>query len=429
MNSLIFNEISKDTILTKSYFQLSNINLMDILECTQGINWSALNHNRENLRATRIASIHGTRDQPESTLEKNERKLFHNNKTTDVFYQFSKFYKDIPMTVNHFQLRKSVIMLNEKELIYIRTFGIEKINLVTDKRNFLVLFSNEENMDYSKIISIDAYQNSRGDIMIVGGKINSSIVIYKILLEDLNNVKIKSECPKYSVIRKVMVEDEESHQLINNVKFLEEGNKLMVCGNDAKIRILDINDSLNEITSYEAGNPVNHASFSYDENILAAVGDFYEAYLFDTNTAQLVETLKGHNDFGFSVKFKPNNSFILATGNQDSQCKLWDLRNLANSNHDNICFDTIYGYNDSIGDLQFLNNNLISFFENTDSLHIYDINKKTIQTLSFFGRSTGFAYNKATKKIFLGLCEDSFHGIYCFQPIRSTNYSLNNLII
>ena len=49
----------------------------------------------------------------------------------DIFYQFKQFHQEIPIEVQHFQLRKNLKILNNKELVYIRSHGIEKFNIIT----------------------------------------------------------------------------------------------------------------------------------------------------------------------------------------------------------------------------------------------------------------------------------------------------------
>jgi WD40 repeat protein len=44
---------------------------------------------------------------------------------------------------------------------------------------------------------------------------------------------------------------------------------------------------------------------------------------------EVVASLYGHEDFGFSLAWHPN-GMMMATGNQDMTCKIWDLRYLRN---------------------------------------------------------------------------------------------------
>ena len=45
---------------------------------------------------------------------------------------------------------------------------------------------------------------------------------------------------------------------------------------------------------------------------------------------QVVGNLKGHLDYSFASAWHPDGQ-ILATGNQDTTCRLWDIRNLSES--------------------------------------------------------------------------------------------------
>ena len=43
---------------------------------------------------------------------------------------------------------------------------------------------------------------------------------------------------------------------------------------------------------------------------------------------QVVGNLKGHLDYSFAFAWHPDGQ-ILATGNQDTTCRLWDIRNMS----------------------------------------------------------------------------------------------------
>jgi WD40 repeat protein len=64
-------------------------------------------------------------------------------------------------------------------------------------------------------------------------------------------------------------------------------------------------------------------------------GDCLQAEIIDFRSGKVVSTLHGHTDFGFSMAWHPAGNMI-ATGNQDLTCKIWDVRKLSKPNSDNI---------------------------------------------------------------------------------------------
>ena len=208
----------------------------------------------------------------------------------------------------------------------------------------------------------------------------------------------------------------EDKQLVNHVKIIEDGTKLLTCCNDGYIRIYDLN-TLDIIQLFKASSCVNHAEMG--NNLLGAVGDFEEVILFDRRTSEIVMNLEGHTDFGFSVKFKDDN--ILGTGNQDHMCKLWDIRR-------GECYKSLFGYFEAIGEIEFIDKNQLLFSENMDYMHIYDCEKDTIQSVTYFAYSSGFCYDRRMGKIYQGLFEYSNFGIMVYEKIRNNVFCLNNLI-
>jgi WD40 repeat protein len=399
-----------EKILTREYFKGTDQNLLEVEICNQNINWKRVMQNREILRTNRNFQHRGHRDQEETDTEKIRRNSFHIAKKVDVVYQFKSFIKEIPLCVSHFQLRKNFKFLNDKELIYIKKTGIERYNIITNAKKLLVPFEEEDYANQSKVVCFDSHDYNNGKIIIVCGRIDNCVIVFHI-----NSDKVISR-EKVLIYKMGLV-----GQIVNYVEIFDAGRRLYTCCNDGKVRIHDLNDNkLPEIMSFDAITAVNHLAHS--EDLLAVVGDFKEVQLFDIRSAENVVNLHGHSDFGFACQFKPGQEYILATGNQDYSCKLWDIR-LQSSNE---CFKTLYGYFDSIGELKFEGEFLV-FTENMDFLHVYNMGNNSIQTLSYFGHSIGFTCKYDS--IYLGIYEYSNYGIMIFDKIRNYKHSLNNMLI
>lgn len=61
-------------------------------------------------------------------------------------------------------------------------------------------------------------------------------------------------------------------------------------------------------------DPVNFATISPDGNLVASCGDCFQISISDLRSEKLVESLLGHEDFGFSLSWHPN-QYYLASGN------------------------------------------------------------------------------------------------------------------
>jgi WD40 repeat protein len=400
---------SIERTLTRTYFQETDRNLLELDICNQGINWSRVTQPREHLRKNRVDAHKGHRDQEETNEEKANKQAFHMCKTTDIIYQFNTFIKDINVNVAHFQLRKNMKFLNDKELIYIKKTGIEKYNIITGVRRLLVPFQEEDLENGTKVVCFDCFEYEDKKVIIVCGRIDNCVLVFKLIGHKL-----------LSRERVLIYKMGASGQIVNHVEIFDKGTKLYTGCNDGKVRVHNLDDpKLDEVVAFQAITAVNHLAYSND--LLVAVGDFKEVQLFDIRTTGHVVDLLGHSDFGFSVRFKQNDPNILATGNQDYTCKIWDIRKISKE-----CVCTLYGHFEAIGQLEF-SNDLLIYAENMDFLHVYNFNNNAIQTLGYFGHNTGFCLKE--DKIYLGIYEYSNHGIMIYDRIRNYKYSLNNICI
>lgn len=59
--------------------------------------------------------------------------------------------------------------------------------------------------------------------------------------------------------------------------------------------------------------------------IMCAVGDDPESLLLDSSSGKIIGGLKGHLDYSFAAAWHPG-GHVLATGNQDTTTRLWDIR-------------------------------------------------------------------------------------------------------
>jgi WD40 repeat protein len=430
-DNLEFPLISDTNKLSRTYFQQYDGNILNIEFCNQGINWSSLNTSREKLRKNRLIHHKGFRNATQSSEEMKQIQEFFSTTKRDIFYQFKQMYTNIPISIAHFQLRKNLKFLDDCELIYFRTFGIEKMNILNGKREFLVIFEGEEIEESTKAINFDiCLQN--GNLYIVCGKINSQIIVY--LFKDYYSRKNSGSSKKGGQYLRMIVSDSAESQITNHVEFIENGTKLLTCSNDTLVKIFDIENGMKLEKTYKCKGPINNVALNNSQQILAMVGDFETVEVYDFRSSDLLFSLHGHTDFGFSCKFQPMSDNILATGNQDYSCKLWDLRKVSLTNEEpkisNSLIKSLYGHFEAIGEFLFINQNLIAYAENADFLHLYNLNKNTIQTLDYFGSSAGLCKDKSTNKLYLSIREgDTNSGFLSYDPIKDSQIALDNLII
>lgn len=426
MEMLNFVMVPDEKTLSRHYFYNNSFNKLKIEFCNQGIDWAMINKDRDNLRRDRLVHHENHRNNPISKEETKLKETCLSNKKLDIFYQFKNFHKEIPIEVQHFQLRKNLKIMNDKELVYVRSHGIEKFNIITGKKQFLFIFEGQDIELYSKISCFDIIETENGDCLICCGKCDGEIILVKIKQEDYKSKALINEKSrnifnyqsKFTSIRKVIAPSPDKNEIINHVKLEDKGKRLIIAANDCKIRIFDLSNGFVLTQEFTSVSATNHCSFSYDRSILVGYGDYEKIEVFDGKTTSKVAEIGGHFDFGFVVKFANNSNHLIASGNQDQSCKLWDLRKSIGSSVKDSSLNTLFGKLEAIGELSFSSDNkFLVFVENLDFLHIYDIKNDTFQETSYFGSTCGLAINPVNNNIYAAIADSSYHGIIEYDRI------------
>lgn len=121
----------------------------------------------------------------------------------------------------------------------------------------------------------------------------------------------------------------------HSAKFSPDGTKIVLVNIIGKTYLLDVIDGT-KLQLANNGNELNRKvflasttesdqiAFSPDGTLLAMAGENNTAVLWDVNSGQVVNTLRGHDDDVTSVDFSPD-GLVLATGSKDRAVKLWHV--------------------------------------------------------------------------------------------------------
>lgn len=145
----------------------------------------------------------------------------------------------------------------------------------------------------------------------------------------------------------------------------------------------------------------------------------------DIKSGKLMTSLYGHDDFGFSIAWHPNGQ-LLATGNQDKTCKIWDLRYVRNgqdsfsNSGEAYCLKTLDTLVGASAHIKFIGEGgeMLGFSETIDHIQIFDTKTFTFhQDIDIFGEITGWdTYND---RLFIGLKEDNISCLMEYQLNKS----------
>ena len=311
--------------------------------------------------------------------------LEYQDKTLNFMCKFFTFSMNHAMASEfaHFQLRNNVQTFDSEYLyIKIRPNQILKYNPITREREIV-------STPNFTAVSYHVYEN----YLLLGGMDG------ELMLQDTEkNIKFS----------KVLCQ--ENSRITNSVKFFrDEGTlNLLAANNDKKIRIIDA-ETQDEKKVVEFGACVNDASVSHDMKRIGICLDATEDLIIDKNTGEIIHTLQGHTDFGFSVNWDPSNEYLLATGNQDRSIMIWDIRQGSVLSPLEVLFANL----GSTLNVQYSKNGkYLAFSESADFMNILD--KRCLverQTLDYFGEISGFCFCEDYRndmRIFIGMGDSGY---------------------
>ncbi|KAK4387748.1 putative WD repeat-containing protein C2A9.03 [Sesamum angolense] len=193
--------------------------------------------------------------------------------------------------------------------------------------------------------------------------------------------------------------------------------RVMTANNDAQVRVMDaVNFTcLNRFTFPWS---VNNTSVSPDGKLLAVLGDSPECLIADAQSGKVIGNLKGHLDYSFASAWHPDGR-ILATGNQDTTCRLWDVRNLSES------IAVLKGRMGAIRAVKFTSDGrYMAMAEPADFVHIFDTQSDYLkgQEIDLFGEIAGISFSPDTEALFVGVADRTYGSLLEFNRKRYDHY-------
>ena len=227
---------------------------------------------------------------PLTPLTKHPRKT---RLLSDAFYSFSKYYRGLTASVNHFQLRYSIAMVSKYDLIHLEENGFYKFSTLDhDIKHFTF-------KDGFKPVSLNY---AHGYVAMTG--MHGQLVIYDLQAEKTRHFETTTL----------------SNDILNHIAMFKNGGdlNLLTGANDSYIRAYKMEYLSKPYYLHKLDSAVNNCSVRpLDGNLIAVCSDQNEVELLDLRANKIVARLYGHEDFSFTSEWHPNGLF-LATGNQRS---------------------------------------------------------------------------------------------------------------
>ncbi|KAG2399941.1 uncharacterized protein HKW66_Vig0102050 [Vigna angularis] len=197
--------------------------------------------------------------------------------------------------------------------------------------------------------------------------------------------------------------------------------RVITANNDSQVRVFEA-ENFASLGCFNYDWSVNNISVSPDGKSLAVLGDSTECLIADANTGKITGSLKGHLDYSFASAWHPDGR-ILATGNQDTTCRLWDIRNLSQS------MAVLKGRMGAIRALRFTSDGrFLAMAEPADFVHVYDSHSGYVegQEIDLFGEIAGISFSPDTEALFVGIADRTYGSLLEFVRKRY-NYYLDSI--
>lgn len=126
---------------------------------------------------------------------------------------------------------------------------------------------------------------------------------------------------------------------------------------------------------------------------------------------QVIATLKGHLDYSFASAWHPDGC-VFATGNQDTTCRLWDIRYLG------VSLAVLKGRIGAIRSIRFTaDGRFMVMAEPADFVHIYDTTQdySHCQEIDLFGEVAGVSFSPDSESLYVGVADRTYGSLLEFN--------------
>lgn len=191
----------------------------------------------------------------------------------------------------------------------------------------------------------------------------------------------------------------------------------MTANNDAQVRVFDA-ENFACLNRFSFDWSVNNTSVSPDGKLVSVLGDSAECLMADAQSGKVVGNLKGHLDYSFASAWHPDGQ-ILATGNQDTTCRLWDIRNLSES------IAVIKGRMGAIRAVKFSSDGrFMAMAEPADFVHVFDTKSGYVhgQEIDMFGEIAGISFSPDAEALFVGVSDRTYGSLLEFNQRHYNRY-------
>ncbi|CAK8566326.1 unnamed protein product [Lathyrus sativus] len=367
----------------------------------QGIPWEMLNYTRDEYRETRLKQYKNYESLTRSHEELDKECL--EVQKGKSFYDFQFNTRLVKSTIVHFQLRNLLWATSKHDVYLMQNYSVMHWSSLL-RRSKEVLNVAKPIIPTLKHSGL-AHPTSRVQISTMAVKENLMVAggfHGELICKNLNHSGV-------AFCSKITTDDNAITNAVDIFCNSSGSLRVIAANNDSQIRVFD-SENFASLGCFKYDWSVNNASVSPDGKLLAVLGDSTEGLIANANTGKITGNLKGHLDYSFSSAWHPNGQ-ILATGNQDRTCRLWDIRNLSQS------LAVLKGRIGAIRGLRFTSDGrFLAMAEPADFVHIFDSQSGYThsQEIDIFGEIAGISFSPDTEALFVGVADRMYGSLLEF---------------
>lgn len=379
----------------------------------QGIPWERLHFTRESYRETRLQQYknYENLNRPHDELDKECQEFRKDGK----FYDFHYNTRSVKSTFVHFQLRNLVWATSKHDVYLMSNYSV--MHWSSLKRKSTEVLNVAGPLTPSREVEKNpwAIQHGLGRIQISTMCVMDNLLVAggfegELVVKNLDSHGV-SYCAKVTRDENAITNAIEIYDSASGTK------QLMTSNNDSVVRIFDT-ETFSVLGRHFYPWAVNHTSVSPDKKLVVVVGDNVDGLLVDHQTGKAVDTLRGHLDFSFASVWHPDGRYF-ATGNQDTTCRIWDVRNLSSS------LTVLKGRMGAIRSLRFTaDGSFLAMAEPADFVHVFDVrrNYKRCQEIDLFGEISGVSFSPDTESLFIGVADRTYGSLLEYDSQHVNQY-------
>lgn len=379
----------------------------------QGINWEALGVFRDDARDRRrhIYRNYNTIRYPETLNPSLDNQQLDNSEN---YFRFRRMDLNHVINITHFQLRNLIACPTRDHVFYANKSIVHHCTPnVGNKSAIPSTF-----MDLSNPSRPSQYSLTQG-IQISTLTVGHNILIAGRLCGEYALINLRAEKGTKHIQGLIT---EHPNNITNNIQIHSTRSSTSpvaaFASNRPSLRLLDVHTNT-VISEHPFEHALNCSAISPDKRLRVIVGDTRHVLICDAENGELLQSLDGHNDFGFACDWA-DDGWTVATGNQDQKIKIWDARKWRDSHGVAYPVTSIATEIAEVRKLKFSpigsGKRVLVAAEPIDYLNIIDAERfASKQIISLFGEISGFDFTNDGQDLLVASSDSIRGGILEFE--------------